>query len=422
MSANAPLPQPAPLPRPAPSPPPCPAWTWDIFCQVIDNLGDVGVCWRLAADLAKRGHFVRLWLDDTSALPWMAPGAIQGAWPNVVVYAWRDASAPAVLATLAPAQVWVESFGCELPYFFVAERTRLHAACGLAAPTWINLEYLSAERFVERCHRLPSPVMSGPAASWTKHFFYPGFTQRTGGLLREPDLLRQRAAFDPTARSKWLCGLGLGIGLGIADQSEILVSLFCYASAPVDHLLAKLLASPRPVHLLVTAGQAREAVEQALSRAYPRALGPLRISYLPLLTQTSFDELLWACDINFVRGEDSLVRALWAGRPFVWQIYPQDDGAHEAKLFAFLETLGAPPEVRAWHAQWNGLAKWDASLPLVMVGPSITQRPRQADPSEPWTAWAQAMAPHLSQQTDLVGQLCDFVQTCQEADQAKKTR
>ena len=31
---------------------------WDIFCQVIDNHGDVGVCWRLARELAARGHTV----------------------------------------------------------------------------------------------------------------------------------------------------------------------------------------------------------------------------------------------------------------------------------------------------------------------------------------------------------------------------
>ena len=49
---------------------------WDLFCRVVDNFGDVGVCWRLAADLAQRGEQVRLWIDDASALTWMA---LQGA-------------------------------------------------------------------------------------------------------------------------------------------------------------------------------------------------------------------------------------------------------------------------------------------------------------------------------------------------------
>ena len=406
------------------TPPPPPAahpavWRWDIFCQVIDNLGDVGVCWRLTANLAARGHTVRLWLDDPQALPWMAPGALEGNWPGVTVHPWSQASDPAVLADLAPAQVWVESFGCNLPEAFVAARTRAQAASGQVPPAWINLEYLSAEGFVERCHGLSSPVMSGPAKGWTKHFFYPGFTQRTGGLLREPGLLQQRSGFGQAARRQWLQTQG------ITDHGEALVSLFCYTAAPVDRLLAQLRALDEPVHLLVTAGQARGVMEQVLARAAAQAPGQpghLRISYLPLLPQTEFDTLLWACDLNFVRGEDSLVRALWAGRPFVWQIYPQDDGAHRAKLDAFLETLAAPPEVRAWHAQWNGMAPWQAHLPLPLHAPPHGGQALAPGQPGSWRAWAQAVPQQLAQQIDLVSQLCDFVRAVVAPDKKKKTR
>ena len=51
---------------------------WDIFCKVIDNHGDLGVCWRLACGLAAQGETVRLWVDDPSALAWMAHGGCQG--------------------------------------------------------------------------------------------------------------------------------------------------------------------------------------------------------------------------------------------------------------------------------------------------------------------------------------------------------
>jgi uncharacterized repeat protein (TIGR03837 family) len=387
-------------------------WRWDIFCQVIDNFGDVGVCWRLCADLAARGHTVRLWLDDPQALPWMAPGALEGDWPGVTVRPWSDASDPAVLAALAPAQVWVESFGCDLPAGFVAARAQSNFG---QPPVWINLEYLSAEGFVERCHRLPSPVMSGPAKGWTKHFFYPGFTPRTGGLLREPGLLQKRSAFDQDARRQWLQSQG------IADHGEALVSLFCYASAPAERLLAQLRALDTPVHLLVTAGQASGLVEQALANN-PQAPGQVRISYLPLLPQTEFDRLLWACDLNIVRGEDSLIRALWAGRPFVWQIYPQSDGVHQAKLEAFLETLDAPAEARAWHAQWNSLAPWDPHLALPLDAPHAYTQPPEARQTGGWRAWAQTVPQQLALQTDLVSQLCNFVQTVAAPDQAQKTR
>ena len=177
---------------------------FDVFCQVIDNFGDVGVCWRLAADLAARGHAVRLWVDDASALAWMAP---HGA-PGVEVRPWPQA-APAD----GPGDVVIEAFGCEIAPGFIAACAGTESAGGrngLKTPVWINLEYLSAEGYVERCHRLPSPVMGGPGAGLTRWFFYPGFTARTGGLLREPGLAARQARVD------FLSGAGEADGSGIA--------------------------------------------------------------------------------------------------------------------------------------------------------------------------------------------------------------
>ena len=89
--------------------------------------------------------------------------------------------------------------------------------------------------------------------------------------------------------------------------------------------------------------------------------GLLEVRFVPFVPQAAYDDLLWACDVNFVRGEDSFVRAQWAGRPFVWHIYPQADDAHRIKLDAFLALYGAvlqPPAVQSmrglWHA-WNGV-------------------------------------------------------------------
>jgi uncharacterized repeat protein (TIGR03837 family) len=346
---------------------------------------------------------VRLWLDDSQALAWMAPGALDGQWPGATVHPWQQASDVGVLSTLTPAQVWIEGFGCELPPAFVASRASAQAA----APVWINLEYLSAESFVERSHGLPSPVMSGPAKGWTKHFFYPGFTPRTGGLLRETHLLAQRKAFGSAQRhallNRW----------GVTDHGEPLVTLFCYVHAPVAALLHALRGSTPGVHLLVTHGQAQAAVQAALAKS-PEAVNSLRISYLPLLSQTEFDQLLWISDLNFVRGEDSLVRALWAGRPFVWQIYPQQDGAHRAKLEAFLSVLDAPKAVRSCYWQWNSLQPAEEDLPL----PHSDSTPGSAS----WQTWAEALAPQLALQSDLVSQLCMFVQGARKDGQAPKTR
>jgi uncharacterized repeat protein (TIGR03837 family) len=335
---------------------------WDLFCRVIDNFGDIGVCWRLAADLGTRGESVRLWVDDPSALAWMAP---QGA-PGVQVVGWgTDAE---------PGDVVVEAFGCDPPPAFVAAMARRQWP-----PLWINLEYLSAEAYVKRSHGLRSPQLAGPGRGLDKWFFYPGFEPGTGGLLREPGLMDAHRRFDGRA---WLQSRGLAPRPG-----ERVVSLFCYASAPVGDLLQAL--ADVPTLLLLTPGTAA-----------PTPSPPtLRCLALPWFSQGDYDHLLWACDLNFVRGEDSFVRAMWAGAPFVWQIYPQHDRAHAAKLDALLDLMlvDAEPGLaaalrRLWHT-WNGLRPGPAALP----------------PAAAWNELALHWRQRLLAQPDLATQLLGFV-------------
>jgi uncharacterized repeat protein (TIGR03837 family) len=308
---------------------------WDIFCRVVDNFGDIGVCWRLAAQLAALQHKVRLWVDDARPLQWLAP---RGA-PGVQLVHWA-----LPIADEAPGNVVVEAFGCNPPAGFVQRM-----AARAKQPIWLNLEYLSAEAYVERSHGLPSPQQFGPGRGLVKIFFYPGFTPRTGGLLREAGLLARRSTFDGDA---WLAARGWARRPG-----ERVVTLFCYPGAPVETLVTGL-ADQATLLLLAGAAQA------------PIATSPsLRVVALPWLEQTEFDSMLWAADLNFVRGEDSFVRAMWAGAPFVWQIYPQQDQAHRVKLQAFVERFcaGASAELAAriaqLHSAWNGAAQWPAALP-----------------------------------------------------------
>jgi uncharacterized repeat protein (TIGR03837 family) len=295
----------------------------------------------------------------------------------VEVIDWLDPAAlQAAVAGPAP-DVLIEAFGCEPAPELIA---RFAEGPGLA---WINLEYLSAEPYVERLHGLPSPVFKGPGAGLTKRFFYPGFTPATGGLLREPHLMERRARFD---RTQWLAAQQIPW-----QNHERLVSLFCYEPPALAALLARLAEGPEPTRLLVTAGRATRAVQACFaSTPLPHGRGALSISYLPHLTQPDFDHLLWACDLNFVRGEDSLVRALWAGAPLVWQIYPQDDDAHHVKLNAWLDWLGAPPSLRLFHHAWNGFG--DSALPA-------------PETQGPWRETALDARTRLLAQDDLVAQL-----------------
>ena len=163
--------------------------SWDIFCSVVDNYGDIGVTWRLARQLvAEHDLEVRLWVDDIASLQRIWPDTLtaeQQILAGVEVRVWHTAFDQSV----QPAEIVIEAFACDIPPAYLGAM-----AAGKAKgqpPLWINLEYLSAEAYVERCHRLASPVMSGPLAGRTQWFFYPGFTPRTGGLLREPGLLAE---------------------------------------------------------------------------------------------------------------------------------------------------------------------------------------------------------------------------------------
>jgi len=361
---------------------------WDIFCRVIDNHGDLGVCWRLSADLASRGHSVRLWVDDASALVWLAPDAAPNSegraqfnttTGSVLVRAWHDA----LEVIDQPSNVWVEAFGCELPEHFVnwAHQNQTNANSP-PCPVWLNLEYLSAETYVERSHKLPSPVMNGLLKGRIKWFFYPGFNDKTGGLIREARVIEKLNAnetteFDPSGSKPY-------------PQKS---TLFCYEPAALAEAMQ--LASLNSIghQWQVAHGRGALAFENAL-RTLPSHVERPSHQFIPPLSQTEFDQLLKSSDLNFVRGEDSLVRALWAGKAFVWQIYPQDDGAHGPKLTAFLDWLDPPESLRRFHLGWNGLSQ--EPLPEVDL--------------PAWQACAMAAKERLVQQMDLVSQLLQFVE------------
>lgn len=332
-----------------------------IFCKVVDNYGDIGICWRLARQLQhEHGVAVTLWVDDLASYRRICPQVDVGAQVQLVegvtVRHWAGQD-----GEYAPADVpdvVIEFFGCELPPGYVAAM-----AARPVRPVWINYEGLTAEDWVEGCHRLPS---MHPRLKLTKHFYFPGFNARTGGLLHEAGLDAARAAFqaDPGAVAAFLARLGV-TGEEAARRK---VSLFCYPDAPVAALLDVWQGGAEPTLCLVPEGVARAQVEQFLGTGAVAGAcatrGNLVLRVLPFVPQPDYDRLLWACDINFVRGEDSWVRAQWAQRPFIWHIYPQDEQLHHKKLRAFLDVYAQQlPALRAAMLGWNhveGVQDWSA--------------------------------------------------------------
>jgi len=299
--------------------------------------------------------------------------------PRIEVRAWDAAH-----HMDAVGDVVIEAFGCELPDAVQRQLAQQPST------VWINLEYLSAESYVVRQHGLPSPVMSGPAKGLTKWFFFPGFEAGTGGLLCEPGLLERQRLFNPDT---WLTQHGIVPQINVQR-----VSLFCYEPAALPHVLLQFAAKATPTKLLVTPGRASQAVAQAVAALNWSAQGhgALQLHALPYLSQTDYDHLLWACDFNCVRGEDSLVRALWAGKPLLWHLYPQDDDAHHAKFDAFAHTLQMPASLRAWHRAWNG------------ISPHLPDWP-DTQMLQSWQTWSHDTRTALMAQTDLVSQLLGWV-------------
>ena len=337
--------------------------TLAIFCKVVDNYGDIGICWRLARQLQREhGVLVTLWVDDLASFRRICPevdvhAAIQQV-QDVEVRHWRgqdDDYTPQEVA-----DVVIEFFAVDIPPRYIEAM-----AARSPRPVWLNLEGLTAEEWVEGCHRLPS---MHPRLKLTKHFFFPGFTGQTGGLLREAGLESERAAFlgEPQRVRAFLSGLGLAD----AEIDAYKVSLFCYPHAPVAELFAAWQGGSERLTCVVPEGVATQAVEGFLgtpARAGAAAThGNLTVRVLPFVPQPDYDRLLWACDLNFVRGEDSWVRAQWAGKPFVWHIYPQDENLHHKKLRAFLGRYA--PDIDSLQnvmLQWNGAAANPADWPAL---------------------------------------------------------
>ena len=415
---------------------------WDMFCRIVDNYGDIGVCWRLARQLANQYDVaVRLWVDELGVAQRLIAGLDadqdRQTVDNVEICHWREPfsdvagaaslhqmadirAAGDALPSVKVADVVIEAFACELPQSYqeamafpqsqaavqqllpplwgktgmevVPSATEFSTPASIstpalissptltsaltresernAPPIWINLEYLCAEPWVESCHMMTSPH---PTLPLTKHFFFPGFTAQTGGLLREQGLIEKRDAFQTSSHAQ----TAFWQKLGVTEDAALKISLFCYPDAPVADLLDSMAATAHPVRLFVPESGVLPVIREHFGTGYLKpgdklSKDNLTLQVLPFLTQDDYDHLLWACDLNFVRGEDSWVRALWAARPMIWQPYRQQEDTHLTKLQAFLDLYstglaeGCNQALRECHSNWceEGFshANWHALL------------------------------------------------------------
>lgn len=363
---------------------------WDIFCKIVDNFGDIGVCWRLAKQLQSEHKLsIRLWIDDLHAaqkiIPALNVALSQQLIDEILILSWQ-----AEANFTDAADVVIEAFACELPAAYLAAMVQKQS-------TWVNLEYLSAESWVADFHAQPSPQANG----LTRHFYFPGFTESTGGLIREADIVNknQILASDSYAQNAFWQSLNL------THCTHLKVSLFGYPHAPITDLLTAMAESNQPIDCYVPESSILSKIAdffgvKSLKAGENIQFKNLHVHVLPFLKQADYDQLLAACDINFVRGEDSWLRAIWAGKPFIWQPYFQDENTHIKKLEAFLTLFYADFDLKKpvlqMHAAWAS-----EQLAAAVWQDYVDQLPNTA-------GYTLQQSQQLAKQTDLATQLVVF--------------
>lgn len=360
----------------------------DIFCDVIDNFGDAGVCWRLARSLSQEKKYkVRLFINNLSTLGKIAnsvsPNLVSQLCENIQVLDWSFA------LNAQPSKIVIETFGCRIPNEFEKKIAQKNPG-----PIWINLEYLSAEDWVEGCHQLPSPH---PSLGVNKYFFFPGVTKNTGGLIIEQGLFDKQVSFRAN-KQKFLSSIGAN------PDHDFTAFIFCYPSAPLDLFVQALLKDHRPIQLLLAGDQGSIKIKSALEQTTPSIREHISIVCAPMVDQKDFDQFLWASDSLIIRGEDSFARAQLSSIPFIWNIYPQKEDVHLIKLEAFANRV-KPYLQDNWEIWKNINFAWNkGSTNLIDLWPIY--RDKTSEIAQGLANWNK----HLTSIQSLTFNLCKFIQ------------
>ena len=305
--------------------------TLDIFCEIIDNYGDIGVVYRTAKELQKifPKSKIRAFLNKLDEFKKINSQVLDLPSQNIdgieyITFDYLRDNANELLT----AQVIIEAFGCQIPeeYMEIAYDN---------SELLINLEYLSAEDWIEDFHLQSSPLGRGKLK---KVFFMPGFTEKSGGVIADSNYLEriQRVLENKEFyKKKYLSD--------IEDrENKIVGTLFSYEKN-FTPLLEDLKKLDKDVVILAMGEKTQDSLRKILKNFsiedFRNSLkyGKIEIRFLNFLNQEEYEELINIVDFNFVRGEDSFIRAVLTGKPYMWHIYCQEEYAHMDKIEGFLD-------------------------------------------------------------------------------------
>ncbi|MBW0454196.1 MAG: elongation factor P maturation arginine rhamnosyltransferase EarP [Candidatus Kinetoplastibacterium crithidii] len=358
----------------------------DIFCKIIDNYGDIGFSWRLANDLANNYNcIVRLIVDNLTTLSSINSKINSNSKyqiiDNIQILDWNSD----YILEIKPAELIIETFSCKIPDEYIHKIIE-NRSC------WINIEYLTAESWIESCHLLPSKISKNS----NKFFFFPGFNDKTGGIILEPNLIKKRNVFQESLSTQmsFLKTLGIDDNLLKERSNKIFCYLFCYNTTPIEDIIKGFIKLNKEIVIFANIGN---PILQ-FAKYYDHTM--IKIIKIPFIDQNDFDKLLWSMDVNFVRGEDSFIRAIWSGRPMIWNIYKQKDNIHINKLDYWINIYNPPISVKKLMYSWN---KNNSNLLIKSIQESFSY--------ENWIKWqkhAKNWSNNLSQQSSLSFRLLKF--------------
>ncbi|WP_298975110.1 elongation factor P maturation arginine rhamnosyltransferase EarP [uncultured Fusobacterium sp.] len=279
----------------------------DIFCEVIDNYGDVGVAYRLARELKRiyPNKKLRFIINQTEELSLIKKK------DNITVLTYKDINKIENSADLV-----IETFACNIPEMYMNIALK-------SSKLMINLEYFSSENWVDDFH-LQESFLGG---NLKKYFFIPGLSKKSGGIILDKEFLDRKNKVQEN-REYYLKQFNIN------ENYDLIISVFSYEKN-FDNFLKTLQELDKKVLLLLLSEKTQKNFIKYFDNN--NYYDKIKIVKLPFFTYDKYEELLALCDINLVRGEDSFVRALLLGKPFLWHIYPQDEDTHIMKLESFLE-------------------------------------------------------------------------------------
>ena len=310
----------------------------DIFCEIIDNFGDIGVVYRISKELKKIFQNVRIRivlnrLEEFKAINKKVKDTDYQEIDGLICVTEKYVKEN--IETFGVSDVFIEAFGCNVPEEYVKQAKE-------NSKLWINLEYLSGEKWIEDFHLCESLIDS---KTLKKIFFMPGFSEKSGGVIIDSGFL-ERMKYGKENRDEVFKKYFKDFDL----KDKFIGTVFSYEKN-FENLLETLKNYEKETVLLLMGEKTQksfsEILKKNLTEDYGNIVkyGKITMIYSDFFSQEEYEEIISASDFNFTRGEDSFVRGIILGKPFMWHIYLQEEKAHMDKIKAFTERFKESIEV-----------------------------------------------------------------------------